>query len=124
MSKERPLSPHLQVYHWYLTMFLSILHRATGAGLAVGAIVFAWWLMAGASGEQSFAHFNDLASGLFGQLFLGGFLFALVFHFMNGIRHFVWDTGAGLTIKAAYASGVFVLSASVIVTAALWFWVR
>ena len=33
---SRPLSPHLQVYRWYLTMALSIAHRVTGAGLAVG----------------------------------------------------------------------------------------
>ena len=32
---NRPLSPHLQVYRWQITMLTSILHRATGIILAV-----------------------------------------------------------------------------------------
>ena len=27
---QRPLSPHLQVYRWQITMWLSSLHRITG----------------------------------------------------------------------------------------------
>jgi len=36
MPTARPLSPHLQIYRWQLTMVLSIIHRATGVALAVG----------------------------------------------------------------------------------------
>jgi len=35
---HRPLSPHLQIYRPQLTSILSILHRATGIALAVGAL--------------------------------------------------------------------------------------
>jgi len=35
---NRPLSPHLQVYRPQITSILSITHRATGLGLAVGAL--------------------------------------------------------------------------------------
>ena len=40
---NRPLSPHLQIYRWQLTSVLSILHRATGIALAVGALYLATW---------------------------------------------------------------------------------
>ena len=36
-AKERPLSPHLQVYRWPLPMMMSIAHRVTGVALYVGA---------------------------------------------------------------------------------------
>ena len=41
-----PLSPHLQVWRWHVTMLCSILHRVTGVGLYVGAFVVTAWLVA------------------------------------------------------------------------------
>ena len=38
---ERPLSPHVQIWRWHVTMAGSILHRATGVGLYVGALILA-----------------------------------------------------------------------------------
>jgi succinate dehydrogenase / fumarate reductase cytochrome b subunit len=34
--KDRPLSPHLQIYRWMLTMTMSIVHRVTGVALYYG----------------------------------------------------------------------------------------
>ena len=48
----RPLSPHIQIYRWTLTMMLSILHRATGPALYAGTALLAWWLLAAASGPK------------------------------------------------------------------------
>ncbi len=45
-TKERPLSPHLQVYRPQLTSVLSILHRATGVALAGGLLLLVCWLLA------------------------------------------------------------------------------
>ena len=45
MSKEgRPLSPHLTIYRWPITMILSIVHRVSGLALTMGLIVFVIWL--------------------------------------------------------------------------------
>ncbi len=45
MSREgRPLSPHLTIYRWPVTMTLSILHRMTGVALSAGLIVYVLWL--------------------------------------------------------------------------------
>jgi len=121
-NNSRPLSPHLQIYRWQLTMFLSILHRITGFGLAMGAFLAVWWLMAALGGAKSFDQFHDFTHSLIGQLMLAGWLFSLSFHFLNGLRHLVWDTGRWLTLKGAYASGYAVLFGAIAMTAALWFY--
>lgn len=119
---DRPLSPHLQVYRWSLTMALSILHRVTGFGLAVGAVVLTWGLLAAVSGKPAFDAFHDLAHTFVGQAFLFGWVFAFVYHFFNGIRHLVWDTGRWLDLKSAYASGWFVVFVSLVCSVGFWLW--
>ena len=62
-SDDRPLSPHLQIYRWQLTMVLSILHRASGVALSVGAVLLVWWLLAAASGPDAY----DVVQGFLGS---------------------------------------------------------
>ncbi len=119
-TNARPLSPHLQVYRWYFSMFLSILHRATGFALAVGTVLVTWWLMAAATGVDSFIHFHDFTHSLLGRLMLAGWLYALVFHFLNGIRHLVWDFGFGFGKKMATLTGYVVFGLSLLLTALIW----
>lgn len=118
---ERPLSPHLQVYKWQLTMALSILHRVTGFGLALGAVPLTWWLLAAVNGEEAYQQFQSYAHSVIGQLMIFGWVFSFTFHFLNGIRHMVWDTGKWLDLKSAYASGYAVVAGAVIFTGAIWF---
>lgn len=119
-TQDRPLSPHLQIYKWQLTMTLSILHRMTGFGLAVGALVIAWWLGAAIAGEEHFAKFHEVAHSKVGKLLLFGWVWAFAYHFLNGLRHMVWDTGRWLSLKGAYASGWFVFIASFAAAIIIW----
>lgn len=119
-NPDRPLSPHLSVYRWPITMTLSILHRGTGIAMSIGLIVLAAWLVAAASGAEDYARFADLMSTLIGRLFLIGWSYAFFYHLANGIRHLVWDTGRGLEKHQANASAWFVLLLSVLLTAGLW----
>ncbi len=92
---ERPLSPHLQVYRWQITMALSILHRGTGLALSAGLIVFVYWLLSLASGPAAYAQAQALlGSGLL-KLCYAGWAFCFFYHLANGIRHLVWDLGRG-----------------------------
>ena len=120
-KRERPLSPHLQVYRWQITMVMSILHRSTGVALAVGAFGIVWWLLAVAAGPEALADFNACAGSLLGQIALAGFSVCLVFHFFNGIRHLLWDIGWGFEIPQFTASGWTVAALTVIFTAGIWF---
>jgi succinate dehydrogenase / fumarate reductase cytochrome b subunit len=92
---DRPLSPHLQIYKPMLTMMMSIVHRLTGMALYFGSLLLAWWLIAAATGPDYFEFVNGLAGSLIGKLVLFGYTWALIHHMFGGVRHFIWDTGAG-----------------------------
>lgn len=119
-APNRPLSPHLQVYRWQWTMALSILHRITGVALGVGSLVLVYWLTAAATGPEAYARAQGFVGSWFGLLLLFGFSVALFYHLSNGIRHLFWDTGRGFELKTAYASGLAVLVATVVLTGFAW----
>ncbi|MBX3456120.1 succinate dehydrogenase, cytochrome b556 subunit [Ferrovibrio sp.] len=119
-NTDRPLSPHLQIYRWPLTMASSILHRATGVGLAAGTLLLAWWLVAAAAGPQYFALVQGLLGSWLGRLIMLGFSWALFYHLCNGIRHLAWDLGHGFEKATAKTASILVISASVILTLLAW----
>jgi succinate dehydrogenase / fumarate reductase cytochrome b subunit len=117
---ERPLSPYLQIYRWYFTMALSIAHRITGIGLALGLALFTWWLLALASGPEAFAVVQRIMSSWFGVLVLFLYTLTLFYHLGNGIRHLVWDFGYGFDLQVARASGAAVLAFAGVMTVLIW----
>lgn len=119
-SPSRPLSPHLQVYRWQITMTLSILHRASGVVLALGAFALAGWLLALAGDGEAYGRFAAIAATLPGRSIAIVLSAALIYHFLNGIRHLVWDTGRALDIPQVYAGGYLVVTLTVILTAGFW----
>jgi succinate dehydrogenase / fumarate reductase cytochrome b subunit len=120
LMTERPLSPHLQIYRWTLTMAMPIIHRATGMALAVGLLMVVWMLLAAASGEAAFSAFQSFNASLLGQLMLFGWTVSLFYHMGNGIRHLVWDMGKGYELPNAYRSGYAVLLFTAAMTAIVW----
>ncbi|WP_166206953.1 succinate dehydrogenase, cytochrome b556 subunit [Cognatiluteimonas telluris] len=121
MATERPLSPHLQVYRWQITMTMSILHRVTGVVITLGAFALAAWLLALAAGGAHYAHVAACLASPLGRLALFGFSMSLVYHLLNGIRHLFWDMGWGFEIPEFYRSGWTVVVLTVVFTAAIWF---
>ena len=117
----RPLSPFTSVWRWHLTMFTSIAHRVTGVGLYLGALIAAGWVIALASGPEAFAQYTALLASPLGKFVLFGMTVSLFYHFANGVRHLIWDTGHALDIRSANLSAVFVLAFSI--TAAIGLWV-
>lgn len=116
----RPTSPHWQIYRMPLTAYLSISHRITGVGLAVGLLVLEWWVTAAALGETRYATVMGFLGSWFGQLCLLGFSFALFFHLCNGVRHLVWDAGKGFELADTERANLIVLGAAVVLTAGAW----
>jgi succinate dehydrogenase / fumarate reductase, cytochrome b subunit len=106
---KRPLSPHIQIYRWPINMALSITHRATGIGLALGLILLTWWLLALASGPEAFETVQAVMRSWFGVLVLFLWTLALFYHLGNGIRHLIWDAGYGFEIETARTSAIAVL---------------
>ncbi len=112
----RPLSPHLGVYKFMYTMSLSILHRITGVAATFGFLALVWWLMALSSGPDAYARVMRASNAPLAKLLLVGFTFSFVYHFCNGIRHLVWDTGRGLERRQARASGAVVVALALVLT--------
>ncbi|MDH3747226.1 MAG: succinate dehydrogenase, cytochrome b556 subunit [Gammaproteobacteria bacterium] len=119
-NSGRPLSPHLSVYRWPITMTLSILHRITGVGLSVGLIVFAAWLIQAAAGPEQYQYFRVAMSHPIGIALLIAWTFAFFLHLGNGIRHLVWDVGYGFEKSQANASAYIVLVMAIVLTALFW----
>jgi succinate dehydrogenase / fumarate reductase cytochrome b subunit len=119
-ADNRPLSPHIWVYRWQITMMMSIIHRATGVALAAGTVLLAWWLIATATGPDAYETFQAIAGGWFGRLVLFGFTWALLYHLFNGIRHLAWDTGLGFEINQVTQTGVTVIILSIVATLGVW----
>jgi succinate dehydrogenase / fumarate reductase, cytochrome b subunit len=110
----RPLSPHLTIYRWPVTMMTSITHRVTGVGLSLGAVVLAWWLVSISNGPEGWQSFHAVSDTPIGLLVLFGLIWSLVYHFLNGIRHLAWDLGYGFAKQTAERNSVIILALSVI----------
>ncbi len=118
--KERPLSPHLQVYRPMLTMMMSIVHRITGAGLYFGMAGFVWWLLAASHSAGYFDFVQGFIGSWFGRLVLLGFTWALIHHALGGLRHLVWDTGHGFGLKLIEVLAKANLIGSLALTLLIW----
>jgi succinate dehydrogenase / fumarate reductase, cytochrome b subunit len=119
-ARPRPLSPHLTIFRPLITMVMSIVHRITGAGLYFGMLFLAWWLVAAASGPEAFSLANAFFGSWFGRLILFGFTWALIHHLLGGIRHLIWDTGAGYSQTMRNGLAWATIVGSVILTLLIW----
>ncbi len=117
---RRPLSPHLQVHRWPISMALSICHRISGVALGVGTLLLTWWLAAAATSSEGFAHAQAFIGSPFGLLLLFGWSLALIFHFFSGLRHLWMDSGRGFEPGAYDRSGWAVIGATVALTVLVW----
>jgi succinate dehydrogenase / fumarate reductase cytochrome b subunit len=113
---NRPLSPHLTIYRRHLSMMMSIMHRITGCGLGLGGLLVVWWFLAAARGPDAFAFADGLLTSWIGGLILILSMAALWYHFFNGIRHLVWDTGAAFDLEQVHMGGLIVLGAAAVMT--------
>lgn len=119
-TDSRPMSPHTTIWKWHLTMASSILHRMTGFALYVGMFLLVAWLFATAAGPDYYQPLADVIAHPVGQLFLFGFTLAALFHTLSGLRHLIWDAGAGFNPKqASFVSGLM-LVLSVAGSVAIW----
>ena len=116
MLKERPLSPHLQVYKPTLNMALSVFHRGTGTVLALSTPLLVYWLLTLAAGPEAYAELQECLSSWIFKVVLLGYVFSMSYHLCNGIRHLFWDVGRGYENEEVTRSGVIVICVAVVLT--------
>lgn len=123
---QRPIAPHLTDgwrlhWRWGPHMFVSILHRITGDGMAlVGLGVLLWWLGALAGGAESYTAFRDAMMTPFGLIVLVGLSWAFFSHMSSGIRHFVLDIGAGYELTTNKSFSLVSVASGILLTIAFW----
>ena len=121
---NRPLSPYLSIYQPQLTWLMSIAHRFTGAATASGfyALLISYGLLGPTGPVKNLQLLNDTSKFIrdtpLPLVVSAKALIAapLSFHFWNGIRHLIWDTGMGLSLKGVYSTGWAVNAATIICT--------
>lgn len=118
--RARPISPHLQIYRWTITMAMSIVHRATGIANYAGMALLALWLLCAALGPDALNAVNGVYGSWFGQLVLFGFTWSLVHHMCGGLRHFVWDFAVMMEPGQRNMIAWATLAASVVLTLLIW----
>lgn len=101
-------------------MLTSVLHRVSGVALYLGAVALTVWLAAAAAGPEAYLAVERALLSFPGRLVLFGFTLAATFHLANGVRHLVWDAGAGFAPKTANAASILVIVFAVASALAVW----
>lgn len=91
-ARSRPLSPHLSIYRFTLTMANSVIQRGTGMAMYLGTLLIVLWLGAAALGEGPFTVVSAVYGFWLVQVVFFLATWALFHHMLGGVRHFVWDS--------------------------------
>jgi succinate dehydrogenase / fumarate reductase cytochrome b subunit len=120
MHQEKPTSPHLQIYKPQLTSLLSISHRFCGVVLLLGTIFLCIAITIGIMYPQLWDSFYQNIPNWITTLVAIAFSAALIYHWLNGIRHLLWDKLIGLELTSVYRSGYVVIGMFIILMIVLW----
>lgn len=120
IQKERPLSPHLQIYKPQITSVSSILHRFTGIALTIGLILLTWGLVALASGREAYEFFINFCMSPLGQIMLAGWTASFYYHVLSGVRHLIRDCGYWYENKDSVITGWAIIVMAFGLTALTW----
>ena len=130
-NNDRPLSPHLQIYKPQITSILSISHRFTGIILYLSTFLITFYLLTLALATSTLA-ISDIFQEIykfimifsyskFGNLILFLITLSFIYHFLNGIRHLIWDFGFGFKIINVYFTGFLIIFLSLTLNFYFWF---
>ena len=121
-SDPRPMSPHLGIWKWHITMAGSIAHRATVFANYFGLALLAVWLGALATGPDAFNTVNGLFWSAPGKFVLIGLTASTIFFLCSALRHLIWDSGRGFELRTANMLTWLSFAATIVITAAMWGW--
>ena len=116
MYEKNPLSPHLQIYRWHLSMILSITHRIIGVANSVAVILICLWTISLLFGEENYENIKILFQSFFGKLLIISLSWSFSFHILSEIRHLIWDLGYGFDLKISKITGIITIIGSLALT--------
>ena len=113
-KQDLPLSPHLQIYKPQITSLLSISHRISGVALNFVLIIFVLGLLCITLGESYFELLISLINSFPIKIIIFLAILSFSYHFLNGIRHIIWDFGFLLGNRSSAIFGYFIIATSII----------
>jgi succinate dehydrogenase / fumarate reductase cytochrome b subunit len=116
MYEKNPLSPHLQIYRWHLSMILSITHRIIGVVNSVAVILICLWTISFLFGEENYEIIKIIFQSFFGKFLIISLSWSFSFHMLSEIRHLIWDLGYGFDLKISKITGVITIIGSLALT--------
>ena len=116
MFEKNPLSPHLQIYRWHLSMILSIAHRIIGVVNSIAIILICLWTVSLLFGEENYEIIKVLFQSLVGKLLITSLSWSFSFHILSEIRHLIWDLGYGFDLKISKITGIVTIIGSLALT--------
>ena len=120
MYEKNPLSPHLQIYRWHLSMILSIAHRIIGVVNSIAIILICLWTITLLFGEENYEIIKILFQSLFGKLLIISLSWSFSFHILSEIRHLIWDLGYGFDLKISKITGIITIIGSLALTVVIY----
>lgn len=122
MKTERPYFLDLAAIRLPIGGMVSILHRASGAALSLALPCLLYALMLSLRSPEDFQRVSDWFGGFFGWVVSMGLIWALLHHFLAGLRHLGFDLGWGEDKEVARKSAWISLLAAAALTALIAIW--
>ena len=113
-KQDLPLSPHLQIYKPQITSLLSISHRISGVALNFVLVILVLGLLCITLGESYFELLISLINSFPIKIIVFLAILGFSYHFLNGIRHIIWDFGFLLGNRSSAIFGYFIIATSFI----------
>ena len=113
-KQDLPLSPHLQIYKPQITSLLSISHRISGVALNFVLVILVLGLLCITLGESYFELLISLINSFPIKIITFLAILGFSYHFLNGIRHIIWDFGFLLGNRSSAIFGYFIIATSII----------
>lgn len=124
MNKQRPVNLDLGTLAFPPMAIASILHRISGIILFVMMPFIFYLLELSLRSAESYAQCQRLLANPLVTVLLWGFMSALIYHVLAGLRHILMDFGFGETVEKSRASALSVMALAVILIllTGIWLW--
>lgn len=118
MADGRPFYLNLLRIHLPIGGWVSILHRVSGALLALATPLLLYAFMLSLESAQGYARVVGFFASAPGFLLVLGLVWATLHHFLAGLRHLALDLGWGKDKRPARMSALACLALALLLTLA------
>jgi len=116
MENKNPLSPHIQIYGWNISLLISISHRITGVINIVALTLVCLWIALLLLGEANYEYIKFFLQSFLGKFFILGLTWSFSFQILSEVRHLFWNFGYGFELITSKITGLIVIFGSLILT--------